>query len=205
MTRGKFITFEGPEGSGKSTQAKMLYEKLLLEGHEALLTREPGGLLEAEEIRKILKGKQYDLSNLAELYLFSACREMFVSRIVKPNIEKGIHVISDRFADSTRAYQGYAGGINKDTIERLISESTGNIAPDMTVIIDVDVKLGLSKEIEDGRFSQKDLEYHEKVRQGYLTIARENPQRCFLTQRVEGDIIGTYNKIRQTLHERLGL
>jgi len=205
MKRGKFITFEGPEGSGKSTQARILYEKLMLEGQKAVLTREPGGVPEAEAIRSILKSEQYHLSSLAELYLFSACREMFVSRIVRPNIEKGIHVISDRFADSTRAYQGYAGGINMDTIEKLIHESTGGLNPDMTVIIDVDVKLGLSKETEGGRFSQKSADYHEKVRQGYLDLARKNAKRYFVIERAEGQIIETYKKIREVLHKRLSL
>jgi dTMP kinase len=205
VKKGYFITFEGPEGSGKSTQAEKLYRKLMSLGHGSVLTREPGGIPEAEAIRGILKDKKYNLSDVAELYLFSACRNMFVSRIVRPNIEKGIHVISDRFADSTRAYQGYAGGIDPGLIERLINDSTGGLSPDLTIILDVDPKVGLMNEVEDSSFSQKPLIYHERVRNGYLDIAAKNPERCFLTQRVEGEIEQTHEKIMLALKERLGL
>ena len=206
--RGYFITFEGPEGSGKTTQSKMLYEALLAKEYQAYMTREPGGLPEAEAIRGILKdteNKGYDLTDRAELYLFSAARNMFVSKVVIPRINEGINVISDRFADSTRAYQGYAGGIEMKLIERMIAESTEGVSPDLTFIIDVDPAVGLSKETEGGRFSMKSLAYHQKVRNGYLDIAAKNPKRCVVFPRIEGEMQQTHEKIMQAVHERLGL
>lgn len=188
MKRGKFITFEGGEGSGKSTQAKLLYDYLIDKNISTILTREPGGLPEGEAIRGILKNSDFKLTNYAQINLFSASRNMFVSRIVKPNLEKGINVISDRFADSTRAYQGYGGRGNLEQIEKIISESTEGVSPDLTFIIDIDPRIGLSKEVEYSSFSKESLDYHQRVREGYLKIARKNPKRYVVIPYLDGEI-----------------
>lgn len=203
MEKGKFITFEGPEGCGKSTQAKLLYQSILNRGMQAILTREPGGLPEGEAIRTVLKSPEYHLTNLAQMYLFSASRNMFVTRLVKPNLENGVHVIADRFADSTRAYQGYAGGGDLAKIEKLITESTEGISPDLTIMIDIDPEIGLAKEVEDSSFSKLGLEYHKRVRVGYLEIAKQNPQRCLVIPYRPGEIEGTHLYILEQVRDRL--
>lgn len=203
MIRGKFITLEGPEGCGKSTQAKLLYQSILDRGLQATLTREPGGLPEGEAIRQILKEPNYHLTHLAQMYLFSASRNMFVSQIVQPDLKKGIHVISDRFADSTRAYQGYGGGLDLAQIERIIAESTNNVSPDLTIMIDIDPAIGLAKETEFSSFSKLELSYHQRVRNGYLEIARQNPKRCAVVNYRPGDIKGTHEEILGIVRERL--
>jgi dTMP kinase len=113
---------------------------------------------------------------------------MFVSRIVRPNLEKGINVISDRFADSTRAYQGYGGRGNLEQIEKIILESTEGVSPDLTFIIDINPIIGLSKEVEYSSFSEEGLDYHQRVREGYLQIAKENPKRCVVIPYLDGKI-----------------
>jgi dTMP kinase len=201
--RGKFITFEGPEGGGKTTISKLLYKDFLDGGMQAVLTREPGGVIEGEAIRTILKSTDYKLTNLAQMYLFSASRNMFVTRLVKPNLENGVHVIADRFADSTRAYQGYAGGGDMERIERLITESTEGISPDFTVIIDIDPEIGLKKEVEDSSFSKLGLPYHQRVRAGYLEIAKQNPERCFVLPYQKDKVLEMHNQLREEIKKRL--
>jgi dTMP kinase len=203
MSRGLFFTFEGPEGGGKTTISRLLYKDFLDAGMQAVLTREPGGVMEGEAIRSILKSTEYHLTNLAQMYLFSASRNMFVTQLVKPNLEKGVHVISDRFADSTRAYQGYAGGGNMEQIEKLIAESTENLSPDFTVIIDIDPKIGLLKEVEDSSFSKLGLKYHQRVRQGYLEIAKQNPERCFVLPYQKDKVQEMYGQLRNEIKNRL--
>lgn len=205
MILGKFITLEGPEGCGKSTQAKLLHTSFLDKGLWAVLTREPGGIQEGEAIRGILKNPEYQLTHLAQMYLFSASRNMFVSRIVQPNLERGIHVISDRFADSTRAYQGYGGGLDLTQIEKIITESTMGISPDLTIIIDIDPEIGLSKETEFSSFSKLGLPYHQRVRQGYLEIAKQNPERCIVIPYQPNKIKETHLQILQITRDKLSI
>lgn len=201
--RGLFVTFEGPEGCGKSTQAKLLYQSILNQEMQAILTREPGGLPEGEAIRTVLKSPEYHLTNLAQMYLFSASRNMFVTKLVKPNLEKGIHVITDRFADSTRAYQGYGGGLDMMQIESIITESTEGISPDLTIMLDIDPALGLTKETEFSSFSKLELPYHQRVREGYLEIAKQNPKRCTVVPYQPNKIEDTHFQILQIVKDRL--
>lgn len=205
MTRGFFITLEGPEGCGKSTQAKLLYQSIVNKGLRAALTREPGGLPEGDAIRHILKNPDYHLTNYAQMCLFSGGRNMFVKNIVLPNLENGITVISDRFADSTRAYQGYGAGGDLAQIEKFIQESTEGISPDLTIIIDIDPKIGLEKETEFSSFSKMGLPYHQKVRNGYLEIAKQNPRRCTVVDYRPGNINGTHEEIFELVKNRLRL
>jgi len=203
MAQGKLITFEGPEGCGKSTQAKLLYESIINRGLQAILTREPGGLPEGDAIRHVLKNPDYHLTNYAQMCLFSASRNMFVQRIVKPNLEKGAVVISDRFADSTRAYQGYAGGGDLEKIEKLIAESTEGLSPDLTIMIDIDPAIGLAKETEFSSFSKLELLYHQRVRNGYLEIAKQNPERCVVIPYMPGKIDETHLEILKLTYDKL--
>lgn len=175
-----FITFEGGEGSGKSTQAKLLYHRLLKLGREALLTREPGGTALGTRIRGILK-RQLDtpVTPSAELLLFAASRAQIVAEVIRPALENGVTVICDRFADSTTAYQGYGRGIDPGTIATLNSLATGGLTPDLTVFLDIAPDRGLSRKkgIAADRFEQEAVAFHARVRDGYLELAKSEPKR----------------------------
>ncbi|TCK03363.1 dTMP kinase [Phorcysia thermohydrogeniphila] len=175
-----FITFEGIEGCGKSTQAKLLYEWLKENGYKALLTREPGGTEAAEEIRNfILKHHNEKFPAFAELCLYIAARGFHVENLIKPSLQKGIIVICDRFSDSTLAYQGYGRGLPIHLITSMNKEATGDIEPDITFLLDVPVEVGLSriKAKKKDRLEEEPLQFHQRVREGFLKIAEENPDR----------------------------
>jgi dTMP kinase len=174
-----FITFEGIEGSGKSTQATLLYEWMIDKGHEVILTREPGGTKSAEEIRNfILTPKEEKFPPPAELLLYMAARSFHVENLIEPSIKKGIIVISDRFSDATVAYQGYGRGIDIKLIKTINEFATKGIKPDITILIDVPSAVGLSRlKGEKDRIEQESLEFHEKVRKGYIEIAKSEPDR----------------------------
>lgn len=187
--RGKFITYEGPEGAGKSTQAAMLIERLKAKGIEAVYTREPGGTGVGEAIRGIL---QYNTAGEApcpetELLLFEAARAQIVRRFILPKLENGIWVVCDRFADSSTAYQGYGRGFDVDEVIGINNFAVGrNNYPDLTLLLDLEIRLGferISRRKKDGKVVKKDrieqeaMEFHEKVRQGYLKLAERYPDR----------------------------
>ena len=185
--RGKFITLEGPEGSGKSTQAKMLIQRLAERGIEAIYTREPGGTALGEAIRNILQHNQAgeDPCERAELLLFEASRNQLVEKVIRPNIEKGVWVICDRFMDSTTAYQGYGRGLPVEEIEAINRFTINNIKPDLTLLLDLDVTAGFERiarrylahgESAD-RFEQEERAFHDRVRAGYLKLAQKGPER----------------------------
>lgn len=187
MTRGKFITLEGPEGAGKSTQAAMLISKLEARGLEVLYSREPGGTPMGEAVRGIL---QYNTAGEApcpesEVLLFEASRAQLVRHVLLPALERGAWVVCDRFADSTTAYQGFGRGFPVETIEQLNHFAIGPAVPDMTLILDVNVTLGLQRcakrqhggKAQYDRIESETLDFHERVRQGYLALARLNPAR----------------------------
>lgn len=188
MAAGKFITFEGGEGSGKSTQARLLAERLRATHIDVVLTREPGGSPFAERIREVLLDPATPPHPaLAEALLFSAARADHLDKLIRPALKEGKWVISDRFSDSTRIYQGVAGAVPRDTIEALERLVVGTTAPDLTFIIDVPPTLGLARankrrEMQQaGRsadsFEARDLAYHERLRFGFLKLAKENPSR----------------------------
>lgn len=188
--RGRFITFEGGEGSGKSTQARLLAEHLRRAGYEVILTREPGGSPLAERLRAlILDPATPRHSALAEALMFSAARADHLDATIRPALARGAWVICDRFADSTRVYQGLAGGLavsTVDVLERLVVAETG---PDLTLLLDLDPVAGLARvhrrKTQSGQpadtasdgFEARDTEFHQRLREGFLALARSVPER----------------------------
>jgi len=182
---GKFITFEGGEGTGKSTQAATLARRLESMGIGVLLTREPGGSPGAEIIRHVLlSGAAKPFGAEAEAMLFAAAREDHIKCAIRPALEAGKWVICDRFADSTRVYQGAVGAVDPRLIKALERVSVGELKPDLTLILDVPVKLGLKRAAgrrrgsAPDRFEAEQLDFHEKLRRAYLALAATEPQRC---------------------------
>jgi len=185
MSKGFFITFEGGEGSGKTTQSELLYNNLKQKGLNVTRTREPGGTILAESIREILlKGEKDKMSSLTELYLFAAARRDHIDNIIEPSLKNNEIVICDRFIDSTTAYQGYAGNIDLDLINSINNFTIGSIIPNITYIFDIDPNIGLKRSInttsEEIRFEEKDIGYHKKIRSGFLEIAKNNSDRCIV-------------------------
>lgn len=183
--RGKFITFEGGEGTGKSTQAAMLARQLEAIGLPVQLTREPGGSPGAEIIRHVLlSGAAKPFGPDVEAMLFAAARDDHVQCTILPALDAGKWVICDRFFDSTRVYQGVLGEVDQRLIKGLERVSIGDLAPDLTIILDVPVEVGLERinlrrgDCEPDRFEAEAIEFHEKLREAYLAVAAEEPNRC---------------------------
>lgn len=182
---GRFITFEGGEGAGKSTQVRLLAERLTAAGIDVMTTREPGGTPGAEAIRNLfVTGAAGRWSARTEALLVNSARADHVERLIKPSLDAGRWVISDRYADSTLAYQGAAGGIGSDILRRLHELATGDLWPDLTLILDLPVEIGLPRALarRDGnsRFEQHDRAFHEHVRNGFRALADNEPHRCRL-------------------------
>lgn len=186
---GKFITFEGGEGTGKSTQIKLLSDFLKQKNKDVLLTKEPGGTETGLELRRILtEGEADKLDAVAEALLFFADRRLHMVQKVWPALEKGVWVLSDRFADSTMAYQYYAYDkrLRKEDIDYLYQFSVGNFKPDLTIILDIDPKIGLARSFKksesmahkETRIESRGLAWHERLRHGFLEIAKNNSERC---------------------------
>ena len=184
---GLFITFEGGEGSGKSTQIRLLAARLQAGGRDVLVTREPGGTPEAEAIRALLvSGDVARWTSKSEALLNYAAREQHLEQVIRPALAAGQTVLCDRFMDSTRAYQGYAGGCAPDFIDALERTVVGATRPGLTLIFDLDPALGLARARSRGdhqaedRYERKGLAFHQKLRAGFLAIQRQDPQRCRL-------------------------
>ncbi|WP_338723654.1 dTMP kinase [Devosia sp. XK-2] len=185
----RFITFEGGEGVGKSTQVRRLLNNLAEHAIEAVRTREPGGTPKAEAIRSfILQGRSEAWGAGSEAVLFAAARLDHVNQLIAPNLEKGIWVISDRFCDSTRAYQGLTGGVDDKLIDALENLALDGHTPDLTIVLDMDPAAAFrrveQRAVEDGlqltgdRFEKEELEWHQRLRQNFLDIAARNTDRC---------------------------
>ncbi|MFW6283381.1 MAG: dTMP kinase [Minisyncoccales bacterium] len=205
MKRGIYIMLEGGEGCGKDTQAKLLEEYLLKKGYEVINTKEPGGTPEAEQIRNVLLKKENNLDDLTELFLYQAARKELNNKIIKPSIENGKIVISRRGFPSTFAYQGYAGGVNPELIEELNKISMHEIFPDLLFIIDIDPETGLKKETNPDRFAAKKIDYHNKVRQGYLKVAEKYPHISMVIPYQEGNLEKMQEQIRHHLKKRFNI
>ena len=183
MTPGKFITFEGGEGAGKSTQLKRLVARLDAAGREVVATREPGGSPGAESIRDlVLKGDADRWSPVTETLLMYAARRDHIERVIRPALARGAWVVCDRFADSTRAYQGAAGGTDPGLIAAMETYILEETRPDLTLIFDMPVDVGLERAHaragSEMRFESKGLAFHERLREGFLAVARAEPERC---------------------------
>lgn len=196
MKRGKYIIIEGGEGCGKTTQAELLYNYLTEKNIPCYLGREPGGIKCAEEMRGILKNKDYDISPIGELFGFEFARAEFFDKIVIPKLKEGVNVITDRSGYSTEAYQGYAGGVDLENIRFMNRIATKRIEPDLAIIIDIDSKKGLEKEVVKDRFSAKGSGYHQKVREGFLEIAKNNSC-CVKIDYIENGKDEMQNQIRK--------
>jgi len=205
LKRGFFITFEGPEGCGKSTHSKLLYEYLKAQGYTCVYTREPGGTKLGEAIRKVLLDSQgLDISDLSELLLFEAARAQIVKEVIGPALKDRAIVISDRFGDATFAYQGYGGGLALKTIAAIDRFATGGCVPGITILLDIETSLGLARATEKkaDRMEEKALSYHSRVRRGYLKIAAKYPRRIKVI-RVKGDIGKMQASVRQEVERVL--
>ena len=209
MNRGRFITFEGGEGAGKSTQVLRLVQAFTDAGIDAIRTREPGGAPGAEVVRDLLvQGAVDRWDAMSEALLHYAARREHLVRTVLPALDAGRWVVCDRFADSTMAYQGYGHQLGRHPIESLYALVVGTTAPDLTLILDLPVEDGLKRAtrsagIED-RYERMGRDFHERLRQGFLDIAAREPRRCaVIDARPPPDDV--WQAIRQTVAERLGV
>ena len=211
--RGHFISFEGGEGAGKSTQVRLLSEHLAVLGYKTLLTREPGGSPLGEKIRRfLLEGKVKDYGAVAESLLFYTARLDHLDKLILPALKDGTWVICDRFADSSRAYQGAASGVEDGVFDSLDRIVVGENQPELTIIIDLPVDVAMKRvnarqqrdALEVDRFESEDMQFHERLRAGFLKIAAANANRCII---IDGN--QSREKVAelvwQTVAERFGL
>ncbi len=176
--KGMFITFEGGEGAGKSTQIHFVASYLRKKGRKVLIVREPGSTPIGEQIREILLNpKNVEISVEAELFLYLAARVQLVDEVIRPALKEGIVVISDRFEDSTIVYQGYAGGLPLAHLKQVAKAARGKIVPELTFLLDLDVKKGLKRSGRLDRMEKKSLGFHEQIRKGFLALAKQNSKR----------------------------
>ena len=207
--RGRFITLEGGEGSGKSTQARLLAEALTRAGRDTLLTREPGGAPGAEEIRALLvQGGVARWDPLSEALLHYAARREHLTATIRPALAAGSWVVCDRFADSTLAYQGFGLGVDRGLIAVLYERVVEDTAPDLTLILDLPVEEGLrragGRSGAETRYERMDPAFHRRLRDGFLEIARADPRRCVAID-ARPAIKSVQAAIRAALRERLGV
>lgn len=205
--RALFLTFEGIEGCGKTTQARLLAEALHARNISAHLTREPGGTRIGDQIRKILlHSENTDLVPLAELLLYEASRAQHVQEIIRPKLENGVHVLCDRYGDASIAYQGAGRDLSAELVREANRIATGGLQPNVTLLIDIDPEVGLSRararnlkfefELDEGRFEEEDLRFHRRVRDGYRRLAAKEPQRFRI---IDGS--GSVDDVQQTIQE----
>ena len=213
--QGRFITFEGGDGTGKSTQIKLLADYLKVKNIPVVTTKEPGGTPLGSELRRLLlTGDKDKMDATAEALLFFADRHIHMASKVWPAMEKGEWVLSDRFADSTFAYQyyGYNGRVSRETLEQLYKIAVGDFKPDLTVILDIDPQIGIKRslakaageEVKEIRFEGIDIGFHQRLREGYLKIAVNEPERCVVLD-ADQSIEALHREIVETVSKRLGL
>jgi dTMP kinase len=206
-----FITFEGPEGSGKSTQIQRVAEWVRAQGRTCVVTKEPGGTPIADRIRAIvLDSATVGLDAWAEVLLYSASRRQHVVEVIKPALQRGELVLCDRYIDATIAYQGYGRVIDLGRLQTLNSWATENITPELTLLYDIDEQTGLDRAharnaemiVDEGRFEAEELAFHRRVREGYLTMAGAEPRR-FVKIDAHGTIEEVFERTVAVLKERL--
>ncbi|GAC1394891.1 MAG: dTMP kinase [Thermoanaerobaculia bacterium] len=205
-----FITFEGIEGSGKSTQLHRVAAFLRERGRTVVITKEPGGTQIADRIRAILLDSKSTIDAVAEVLLFAASRRQNTVEIIRPAVERGDVVLCDRYTDSTLAYQGFGRLINLDQLRTLNGWATGDLNPELTFIFDLTEEVGLSRAVhrnssaaaDEGRFEAEDLRFHRRVREGYLTLAASDPQRYAVVD-ANGSIDAVFEKTLDVLRKRL--
>ena len=186
---GLFITFEGGEGAGKSTQIRLLAEKLRQDGLQIVLTREPGGSTGAEATRHVLlSGAAEQFGPEMEAILFAAARNDHVEQVIRPAVQAGSIVLCDRFMDSSRVYQGVTGQLNADLMKNLERVAIGGMVPDITIILDIDPAIGLKRAASRGvaadRYEKEDISLHQSRRDAFLAIAKAEPERCMVVDAV---------------------
>ena len=205
-----FVSFEGPEGCGKTTQICLLAEWLPSQGHDVLATREPGGTRIGDQIRQILLDPAHtEMCPAAEILLFSAARAQIVHQAILPHLQRGGIVLCDRFADSTFAYQGYGQGLDLAALRQITRFATGGLEPDATFYLDISAAEGLKRKaggdiVEWNRMERKQLEYHLRVRNGYLELAQRDPERWIVLDAGE-DVDTLQERIRAEILSRLRL
>ena len=209
---GLFITFEGIEGCGKSTQVKLLSDELKDKGNTCIVTREPGGTYIGSKIREILLNPDHNgMASEAELLLYSADRAQHVREVIKPAIDSGKLVICDRFMDATVAYQGYGRGLEMSLISELNKIASINTRPDLTFLLDCPVEIGIGRALErnskkghagDDRFEREVMAFHQKVRDGYLSIAKSEPDRIKVIDACR-DVDAVQNEIWEIVRKRM--
>ena len=178
-----FITFEGGEGSGKTVQARALYRKLTKLAIPVLLVQEPGGTPLGKKIGRWLKWAQgADISPLTELLMFNASRAQLIDEVIQPNLKSGKVIVCDRYADSTTAYQGYGRGLDLETVKAINKTATRGLTPDLTILLDIFVEEGFRRKRTSrrDRFEQEQVDFHQRVREGYLKLAAEEPERWLI-------------------------
>ena len=209
MARGRFITLEGGEGAGKSTQQNRLVARLSELGFDVVSTREPGGSEGGEAIRELLvNGPADKWSAVTEVLLMNAARRDHLERRIRPALERGAFVVCDRFADSTRAYQGAGGEADPALIDAIERHVVGETRPDLTLILDLPVEEGLQRAAGRGggeaRFEAKGIDFHQRLRQGFLAIAAAEPKRCVVIHSAQPQEV-VAEAIWAAVRERLGL
>ncbi|MCX8007195.1 MAG: dTMP kinase [Coriobacteriia bacterium] len=188
--RGVFITFEGGDGAGKTTQMRLLAEAVKRAGGDAVVVREPGGTPVGEAIRAVLLGPEHGrIAPVAELFLFPASRAHLTEEVIRPALDAGRVVLCDRYADSTTAYQGYGRGLDLEFVRRVNEAATGGLVPDLTIVLDVEPREGVAAASAGGpdRLERESAEFHERVRAGYAAIAAADPARVRVVPRGEVD------------------
>ena len=205
---GRFITLEGGEGAGKSTQIQVIKDYLQFRGNDVVVTREPGGTSEGQEIRNLLvSGDKDKWSSLSETLLILADRAAHLERVIRPSLAEGKYVVCDRFFDSTKAYQGVAGGLGLDVIHNLQQAVLGTTLPDVTLLLDIDPEKGLRRAQERGgelRFESKTLAYHRTLRNAFLDFAAQEPDRIFVID-ADRDVETVSADILAVLDDRLNV
>lgn len=199
-TSGLFVTFEGVEGAGKSTQIALLRDWLAQEGFDVCVTREPGGDAVAEAIRTLLM--QAEMTPRAELLLFLAARAQNAERVIRPQLAAGGVVLCDRYIDSSVAYQGRARGLGRDTVAHLNSFAIDGLVPDVTLLLDMPPEIGLARQSDRHRMEEEALEFHQRVREGFLQEAENSPERFRVLDALR-PVDAVHVEIREIIADRL--